>query len=117
MIWPGPISDKVFEVVVLENIASIGHLLFGFLIVLAGCAREGFALYTAYQASTTIVKTLLFPEHTLADWSWDLLGDVLEFSSGAGLAFITGLDVASRNHVFARYCTVKALLAASRCLA
>lgn len=76
MIWPGWYSDRIVDFIVLENPASIVHLLFAVLVTLLGCHRRVFPAFAFYQFITTLAKTLAFPEHTLADWSWDFFGDV-----------------------------------------
>lgn len=91
MVWPAWASDTIIEFVVVENLASIGHLLFALAVSLLGCAARVFWAYASYQLYTTAAKTLAFPEHTLGDWTWDFAGDTMEFLIGMGLAQALGI--------------------------
>jgi len=112
LVWPAVLSDRFMEITVLENIASWTHILFALAVTLvAGCARRVFWLYTLYQLVTTAAKTLTFPEHTLADWSWDFFGDTLEFLMGMGLAYALGINDRVRPEGFlARACSWRGIL-------
>jgi len=92
VVWPQAFSERFWEVVVLENPASILHFVAAIALTLLGCGRQTFWAYTAYQVYTTIAKTLAFPEHTLADWPDDMLGDIVEYAAGIGVAWAAGLD-------------------------
>ena len=92
-VWPGPLSRTIAEIVVLENPASLFHFLLGLGLapIRGGCARRVFAVFLAYQAVTTLLKTILIGE-TGAEILDDLVGDTVEYMAGAGLAFLSGLD-------------------------
>ncbi len=94
MVWPGWYSATIVEFVVLENLASIVHLLFALLLAYLSrdCARRVFWAYAFYQLVTTTAKTIAFPDHTLADWTWDFAGDTMEFLIGMGLATALGVE-------------------------
>jgi hypothetical protein len=85
LIWPDLLSHKYLTVTVLENPASWLHLVGGLIAAFFGCPGRYLAAYALYQLYTTAAKTILFPSHGLADWSWDFLGDNLEFLAGIGL--------------------------------
>jgi len=94
MVWPGWYSATIVEFVVLENLASMVHMVFALLLAYMSisCARRVFWAYAFYQLVTTAAKTAAFPEHTLADWTWDFAGDTLEFLIGMGLAVALGFE-------------------------
>ncbi len=94
MVWPSWYSATIVEFIVLENLASIVHLLFALLLAYlsSGCVRRVFWAYAFYQFVTTIAKTMAFPEHSLADWTWDFAGDTMEFLVGMGLAMALGIE-------------------------
>ncbi len=89
MIWPDILSHNYLFITVLENTASWLHLLGGLVVALLGCPGRYLAAYALYQPYTTTAKTLLFPGHGLADWSWDFIGDNVEFLAGIGLGAAT----------------------------
>ena len=92
MVWPEWYSRVIVEVVILENLASILHFLFAIAVTMLGCGSRVFWAYAFYQLLTTTLKTLLIPGYPLSDWTWDFLGDTLEFLTGVGLASVLGLD-------------------------
>lgn len=92
MVWPTWVSDRIVEFVVLENLASISHFLFAFALTVIGCGARVFWAYAFYQFYTTAAKTLSFPDHTLRDWTWDFVGDTVEFLIGIGLATALGVN-------------------------
>ncbi len=113
VVWPDWMTRQLAEILVLENAASIFHYLAAIAIAAAGCARPATAAYTLYQVYTTIAKTLAFPEHTLADWPTDLLGDTIEFIAGAGTAWLLGIDSEIRlPGKAAKACTWKGIMMA-----
>ena len=113
MVWPAWMSDRIVEFIVLENLASWGHFAFALLITtIAGCARRVFWLYAIYQLVTTAFKSAAFPEHTLADWTWDFAGDTVEFLIGIGLAYALGVnDRIQPTGNLAKACSWKGILA------
>jgi len=111
LIWPGWYSDRIIDFIVLENAASIVHFLFAVLVTLLGCHRRVFPVFAFYQFITTLAKTLAFPQHTLADWSWDFFGDVFEFLIGIGIVEAAGLAGRYKTGGFVeRACSVKGIL-------
>ncbi len=112
MVWPEWVSGTIVEFVVLENLASMIHFLAAFALTVIGCAKRFFWVYTLYELVTTGIKTAVYPGHTLVDWTWDLMGDIMEFLMGIGLAYVLGVE--SRIHdspSVARICEWKTLLA------
>ncbi len=112
MVWPSWYTGTIVEVVVLENLASIVHFLFAVLVAAMGCSHRVFVAYTFYQLVTTILKTATDPSHGLSDWSWDFVGDTLEYVMGVGVAQLAGWEsrLASKPRVQA-LCTGKSILA------
>lgn len=92
MVWPEWYSRVLIEIVILENLASILHFLFAIAVTALGCGVRVFWVYAFYQLLTTTLKTLLIPGYPLSDWSWDFLGDTLEFLTGVGMAYALHLD-------------------------
>lgn len=94
MMWPSWYSRTLIEIIVLENIASIVHAVFALALsyISIDCARKVFPAFTLYELVTTTAKTIAFPDHGLADWSWDFVGDTIEYIIGVGLAVTLGLD-------------------------
>jgi len=112
IVWPEWMTRRIAEIVVLENPASILHLVAAIVLATLGCGRETFAAYTLYQVYTTIAKTIAFPEETLADWPTDLLGDTLEYAIGLGLAWALGLTGKVKlPEPYNKACTWKGVLA------
>lgn len=111
MVWPEWYSRVIVEVVILENLASILHFLFAILVAMLGCGARVFWAYAFYQLLTTTLKTLLIPGYPLSDWTWDFLGDTLEFLTGIGLATVLGLDSRIRpSPVVKRACSTRGIL-------
>ncbi len=114
MIWPDWYTKTIAEVVVAENLASIVHILAASAFALLSCHRRVFWAYLAYQLVTTAGKTLAFPEHTLSDWSWDLVGDTMEYLTGVGIIEVLGLTGKTRLPPPAdKACSPRAILAAT----
>lgn len=91
MVWPEWYSRALIEFVVVENLAGIVHVVASLVFAILGCHARVFWAYLFYQLLTTAAKTVVFPEHTLADWAWDLGGDTFEYLIGVGVAEILGL--------------------------
>ena len=90
-IWPGVLGAEIPEVATFENVASIIHFLAAILFCSLGCGGRFFLYYTVYQLITTLVKTLLVPGETMSDWTWDIIGDIVEYLAGMGLAIVIGV--------------------------
>ncbi len=111
MIWPEWYSRTLVEFIVLDNLASIIHMLAAIAFAVLGCHKRVFWAYLFYQIITTAAKTIVFPEHTLADWSWDLGGDTFEFLIGVGIAEVLGLTSRIKPSGYVeKACSVKGVI-------
>ncbi len=111
MVWPEWYSRTLIEFIVVDNLASIIHVVAAMVFTVLACHRRIFWAYFFYQLVTTVAKTIAFPEHTLADWSWDLGGDTFEFLIGIGLAEVLGLTGSIKPAgIVEKACTRKGVL-------
>ena len=112
MIWPGWATERIATILVIDNLASVFHVVVGFFACLMGCGRRVFWVFLGYQFFTTLMKSLFIPGYQLSMWGTDFFGDTLEYVIGVGLAYIFAANdrLAGRPEV-EKACTWKAILA------
>ena len=112
IVWPEWMSRVYVEMIVLENLASWLHFAAAIAFSVVGCGVRVFWAYSAYQVYTTLGKLLAFPEAEAPVWVSDMIGDVVEFAAGLGLAVALGVYGRVRlTGVAERACSWRGVLA------
>ncbi len=110
VIWPEWATRTIATILVIDNLASVFHVVVGFFACVMGCGRRVFLVFLGYQFFTTLAKTLFIPGYQLSMWGTDFVGDTLEYVIGVGFAYIFSLNdrLAGRPEV-RRVCTWKSI--------